>query len=93
MCWMLGWVLMKWGRTQETKKYISPTFFEDAMCVTSLIWNCGCESNVESKREIISEPLKGDHKFRILVLSWYAFGSLIYYDLLMLLTSHYHYCI
>ena len=31
-------------------------------------WNCECESSVESKREnIISEPLKGDHKLCILV--------------------------
>ena len=30
-------------------------------------WNCECESNVEARREIISEPLKGDHKLCILV--------------------------
>ena len=30
-------------------------------------WNCECESKIESKREPISEPLKGDHKLCILV--------------------------
>ena len=30
-------------------------------------WNCECESKIESKRESISEPLKGDHKLCILV--------------------------